>query len=178
MEHGLQLQLLTYLNVLRQWPNPSALFGAEHLIPAGVFYVNLRGKYEREQNRTAALADIQHARKLAYRHSGRFDTRALPQLDGRPGAQQGDQFNYRLTKSGQVHGNCREALATVDFEALLDSVEANLKKMGQEIFSGVATVSPYRKGSLTACDQCDYHAICRIDPWTHSYRVLRTKEEQ
>jgi ATP-dependent helicase/nuclease subunit B len=176
MEHGLQLQLLTYLNVLRKWPNPGELFGAKRLVPAGVFYVNLRGKYEREQNRTAALADTEDTRRLAYRHSGRFDTRALPLLDGRQGVQQGDQFNYNITKSGKVHGNCREAMATAEFVALLDLVETNLKRMGQEIFSGLATVSPYRKGSQTACDQCDYRAICRIDPWTHSYRALRKKE--
>ena len=51
MAHGLQLQLLAYLNVLRHWPNPRAVFGVARLIPAGVFYVNLRGKYAREQTR-------------------------------------------------------------------------------------------------------------------------------
>ena len=43
MQNGLQLQLLTYLGVLRQWPNPKEKFGIERLEPAGVFYVNLRG---------------------------------------------------------------------------------------------------------------------------------------
>jgi len=47
-----------------------------------------------------------------------------------------------------------------------------LKMMGQEIFSGLAKVSPYRKGATTACDQCGYQSICRIDPWTHTFRVL------
>lgn len=31
---------------------------------------------------------------------------------------------------------------------------------------------------MTACDPCDYHSVCRIDPWTHSYRVLRKAEEE
>jgi len=177
MAHGLQLQLLTYLNVLRHWPNPLERFGAARLLPVGVFYVNLRGKYERGKNRLDALANPDQARKLAYRHTGRFDTRALPQLDGRPDAQQGDQFNYRLTNDGHVNKGCHEALTSAGFEALLSFVEANLKTMGRDIFSGVAKVAPYRKGAATACDQCDYRSICRIDPWTHSFRVLERVAE-
>jgi len=176
MANGLQLQLPAYLNVLRHWPGPKDFFGAARLIPAGVFYVNLRGKYERRQNRLDALADPGLARKMAYRHAGRFDMRALRQLDGRPDAREGDQFNYRLVKDGGVHKASREALATVDFVALLDSVETNLQRMGREIFFGRADVAPYRKGTMTACKQCDYQAICRIDPWTHRFRVLKKEE--
>jgi ATP-dependent helicase/nuclease subunit B len=173
MAHGLQLQLLAYLNVVRQWPNPDQLFHAERLSPAGVFYVNLRGKYERRKNRTEALRTPQQLRREAYRHSGRFDLTALRQLDCRPDALAGDQFNYRITNAGQVNKNSRDAMERAEFEALLDSVQTNLRKMGMEIFAGHAAVSPYRKGKTTACDQCGYQSICRIDPWTHRFRVLR-----
>ena len=178
MEHGLQLQLPAYLNVLRHWPNPRPIFGVGRLIPAGVFYVNLRGKYERGENRDEALADVDAARKLAYRHSGRFDVEMLGNLDQRPGAREGDQFNYRRNKDGGISGSSREALAPGEFMALLDGVEMALKKMGREIYAGVARVDPYRKGTVTACDQCDYRAICRIDPWTHIYRVLKKADEE
>ena len=178
LAHGVQLQLLAYLNVLRRWPHPRARFGVERLVPAGVFYVGLRGQYGREQNRSDALADAEDARKLAYRHTGRFDFGALRQLDSRSDAQVGDQFNYRLNKDGQLDKRCREALSAAQFETLLDSIEANLLRMGQEVFGGRADVAPYRKGKLTACDQCDYQSICRIDPWTHQFRVLRPPEQE
>jgi ATP-dependent helicase/nuclease subunit B len=171
--NGLQLQLLAYLNVLRRWPNPAGLFGVAGLLPVGVFYINLKGKYSFEQNRFDALADPQSARKAAYRHAGRFDLRALPQLDARPDARQGDQFSYRLTNSGQLYKNSQEALSSAEFEALLDSVERTLGRMGREIFAGVAGVAPFRKGAVTACEQCDYRPICRIDPWAHPFRVLK-----
>jgi len=64
-----------------------------------------------------------------------------------------------------------------EFQAMLDSVEANLKKMGRKIFSGCAEVAPYSKGKMTACHQCNFLSICRIDPWTHTYRVLKKIEE-
>jgi len=173
--HGIQLQLLAYLNVLRHWPDPRNVFGAAQLVPAGVFYVNLRGKYERESNRTDALADTDHARRLAYRHTGRFDARALRRLDARAEVRTGDQFNYRLNADGGLRKDSREALPPEVFARLLEDTEANLQRLGREIFSGIAAVAPYRKGTTTACDHCDYRAICRIDPWTHPFLVLRAK---
>jgi ATP-dependent helicase/nuclease subunit B len=173
--NGLQLQLLTYLNVLRHWPSPDALFGVRRLSPAGVFYVNLRGRYDRQPNRNEALADPATARKLAYQHSGRFDARVLRQLDCRPGVRQGDQFNFRITQAGNLHRGSREALTTTEFQALLREVEQNLKDMGTQIFSGLTAVAPYRKGTETACAQCHFRSICRVDPWTHPFRVLKAK---
>jgi ATP-dependent helicase/nuclease subunit B len=173
--NGLQLQLLTYLSVLRHWPISNGLFGVRRLIPAGVFYVNLRGRYDRQSNRSEVLANLDSARRQAYQHTGRFDEGALRYLDKRPGVQQGDQFNFRITNSGRIHKGCREALTTDAFEALLHQVEDNLQEMGTHIFSGVTAVSPYRKGGATACVQCSFGRICRVDPWTQPFRVLRAK---
>jgi ATP-dependent helicase/nuclease subunit B len=176
LAHGLQLQLLAYLNVMRQWPNEREPFGPNRLVPAGVFYVSLRGRYERGNSRLDALVDPEQSRKRAYRHAGRFDLAALRYLDG-SGARNGDQFNYRVTKDGELHRNSRECLSTSEFVELLDTVEANLKSMGAEIFAGAAAISPYRKGFATACDQCEYRPICRIDPWTHPFRLLKKIED-
>ena len=173
LANGLQLQLLTYLNVLRRWPDPRQRFGVDQLIPAGVFYVSLRGKYERGRNRREALADAGEARKLAYRHSGRFDVRALRVLDARPDVTEGDQFNYRLTRNGEPYRGSAEVLDPAAFTHLLDAVEATLRQMGEQVFAGEAKVAPYRKGAETACQRCDYQAICRMDPWTHSFRLLK-----
>jgi ATP-dependent helicase/nuclease subunit B len=138
--------------------------------------VSLRGRYERGNSRLDALADPERIRKRAYRHAGRFDVAAIPFLDG-SGARTGDQFNYRITKEGDLFKNSLECLSTTEFIELLDTVEANLKTMGAEVFSGRAAISPYRKGAATACDQCEYRPICRIDPWTHPFRLLKKIED-
>ena len=127
----------------------------------------------RQQNRREALADAQAAGRLAYRHAGRFDSRALSRLDARPEAREGDQFNYRLTGKGVVDKRSLDAMDTAQFEALLDAVKEQLRQMGRQIYAGRAEAAPYRKGAATACDQCAYRSICRIDPWTHPFRVLR-----
>ena len=173
IEHGIQLQLLGYLAAIRQWPNPQELLKVDRLIPAGVFYVNLRGKYDGSDSRSEALAAVDEARCLVYRHTGRFSIEALPKLDSRSGIEAGDQFNFRRTNGGSLHKGSVEAMPHAKFEALLDHVETQLTEMGRAIFDGVASVDPFRKGAETACQYCDYGGACRIDPWTHRYRVLR-----
>jgi ATP-dependent helicase/nuclease subunit B len=170
--HGVQLQLLAYLAAICRWPETEKLFGVKQLFPAGVFYVNLRGQFASGGTRTEALADATGARNLAYRHAGRFDAGALDELDS---AKAADQFNYRLKTDGGLSANSMEALPRAEFEKLLDRVETQLREMGKRIFEGVATVDPYRKGKQTPCEFCDYQAACRIDKWTHQFRVLSAR---
>ena len=177
MANGLQLQLPAYLNVLRNWAKPSADFGVAKLIPAGVFYVNLRGEYERSSNRDDALADLDGDRRNAYRHKGRFNQETLPKLDQRTGQSEGDQFNYSITKKGVVGTRQKDPMKPEAFNAMLDMVESSLAEMGRLIYAGTAKVDPYRKGTKTPCEYCDYSTICRIDPWTHQYRQLKKPEE-
>jgi ATP-dependent helicase/nuclease subunit B len=172
VENGVQLQLLAYLGALRHWKNPQPIFGVDRLIPAGAFYVNLRGAFEGGDTRDEILGD-DTAKKLAYRHNGRFDAGELRKFDHRPGVSKGDQFNFRLNKDGGLPSNSTEALSCKEFNGLLDVVEEQLRGLGAKIYTGSAGVDPYRKGKQTPCEYCDYKAACRIDPWTHEYRVLR-----
>ena len=173
--NGVQLQLLAYLGALRHWKNPRATFDVEKVTPAGAFYVNLRGEFKGGSSRTEVLGDVE-AKKQAYRHSGRFDGGALEKFDHRPGVKKGDQFNFRLNKDGTLPSKSMEALEHQEFTRLLDQVEAQLRSLGERIFSGEAAVDPYRKGQQKACEYCDYRAACRIDEWTHAWRVLRASE--
>jgi len=169
--HGVQLQLLAYLAAVRRWP--AAFFGAKAIVPAGVFYVNLRGQFESGASRAEVLTDPDEARRLAYRHSGRFDAAFLDHLDR---LRVRDQFNYQLNQDGRVRSNSAEALSCKEFIGLLDQVEEQLRTLGEKIYDGATAVDPYRKGVTTPCGYCDYRAVCRIDEWTHEFRELRAVE--
>ncbi|MGH8024968.1 MAG: PD-(D/E)XK nuclease family protein, partial [Limisphaerales bacterium] len=172
VENGIQLQLPAYLSALSNFADLRRLFGVEKLVPAGVFYLNLRGQPENGKTREDILQEGDRARRAAYRHTGRFDAGMLHKLDS-AGAQ--DQFQYSRKRDGTLRKGTIEALAQADFEAWLEHAESQLQRIGNEIFSGQARVDPYRKGTETACDYCDYATVCRIDRWTHRFRTLTAK---
>jgi ATP-dependent helicase/nuclease subunit B len=167
LAHGLEIQLLAYLAVLAQMPDASVLFGVDRLTPAGVFYIPLRGKVGAVGTRAeaaSATADFQHL--------GRFDGAWLSAFDAR-GEKKGDQFRYSLKKDGNWASRGNDALPAGEFPQLLTQIESTLKQAGERIFSGEAAVSPYRLKQETACDRCAYRAVCRFDPWTMAFRVLK-----
>lgn len=177
MAHGLQLQLAGYLSVLRHLPDPQPVFGAARLIPAGVFYVNLRGQFDSGKNRAEVLREREAVRQSRYQHLGRFDFTALPQLDS-SGEAKGSQFKYSLKKDGQPHARNSDLLPPAEFKQMLDNVEAQLRRMGREIYRGAIGLNPYQKGGERACDKCDYRDICRFDPWTQPFRQLTAAPEE
>jgi len=59
------------------------------------------------------------------------------------------------------------------------ALKYNCAKWAREFFSGAAQVDPYRKGKTERrANFCDYQSACRIDKWTHKYRVLRAAKER
>ena len=172
MEHGIQMQLPAYLAALRRLPGLEAVLGTARPAPTGVFYVALRGAYERGTNREEVRTVASDARRDAFQHRGRFRIAALPLLDSQS-AQGGQSRQFSCPPTGKPSGNYHDPMTDEEFEAMLDGVENRLRLLGRGIFAGVAKVDPYfRSASDIACHKCDYRAICRIDPWAHAYRRL------
>jgi ATP-dependent helicase/nuclease subunit B len=171
MAHGLQLQLAAYLGVLRRLANPGAAFGVSRLVPAGIFYVNLRGQTERGETRTEVLETREEFQRRRYQYTGRFDADILPWFDKSPSTESA-QFNFKLKADGKPNARSSDVMSPAEFRRLLDHVEEELIRMGREIYAGALQPNPYQKGRERACDKCEYQAICRFDPWTDSYRVL------
>ncbi|HEV2454538.1 MAG TPA: PD-(D/E)XK nuclease family protein, partial [Verrucomicrobiae bacterium] len=96
VEYGIQLQLPAYLSALSQFSELRGVFGVGKLVPAGIFYVNLRGQFENGKTRSEVLTEG-GARRSAYRHTGRFDAGTLHKLDS-AGAE--DQFRYSRNQDG------------------------------------------------------------------------------
>jgi ATP-dependent helicase/nuclease subunit B len=168
------LQLLSYLGVLRRLEKPETVFGVSRLLPAGVFYVGFGGQaMGAGSSRDEVLEEREEARQRACQHTGRFDEQWLRIFDTRPGEAAGDQFKWKTKQDGSLSRQGTEALPASDFERLLDENEARLGEIGRRIFAGRFPVDPYRKDRQTACDYCEYRAVCRFDPWVQPYRVLR-----
>ncbi|MBE7501659.1 MAG: PD-(D/E)XK nuclease family protein [Verrucomicrobiales bacterium] len=189
--HGIQLQLPAYLAAVcrvsdsqgaraegQASPDEGDAAGKGfptagiRLLPAGMFYVNLRGDYEGGKHRGEVLGETGASPK-AYQHRGRFNAACLDLLDDRPSGNPSGQFAYRLKQNGEPAAVPRDPVPEREFRALVGNVEGTLRALGNALFAGRASVDPYQKGQSTACDLCRLQAICRIDPWTHPYRRLR-----
>jgi len=73
LHHGLELQLLSYLGVLKHLPLPREWAAAGALAPAGVFYVPLNGGAgSATGERSEILEPDPAAARSAYQHRGRF----------------------------------------------------------------------------------------------------------
>jgi ATP-dependent helicase/nuclease subunit B len=171
LHHGLELQLLAYLNALVHTASGQVELGQAPLRPAGAFYVGLRAEADSAASRSEARAVGPQARTASYQHTGRFLADALGRLDNRP-APVGDQFRYRRRKDGGFDRRGTEALPASEFNALLALNETFLRRHAEAIFRGEVDVKPFRIRKATACEDCDYRAICRFDPWLHPYRLL------
>jgi ATP-dependent helicase/nuclease subunit B len=165
--HGLQLQLPAYLAALEQLPDVRAALNATSLTPAGVFYVNLRGEFISEKTRFDALADPTLALRQGFQHAGRFDQTYYDKLDPR-----GTKEQFK------THHASRNKMDAAAFRDLLNRAVENLRRFGNEIYSGTIAPAPFRKSSETACNFCDYAAICRFDPWTQPFRTLAKPPER
>lgn len=172
LEHGLELQLLSYLAALTRMPEAGVFFGVDRLQPAGVFYVPLRGKPGSGHTRLEA-GEAGASAALAFQHRGRFDGGALARFDNRGGVK-GEQFRFKLNKDGAFARSGNEAMPPGKFPSLVEAAEGKLRAIGEAIFRGDSAVSPYRLKQQTACDLCAYRAVCRFDPWTTPFRRLET----
>jgi ATP-dependent helicase/nuclease subunit B len=173
LEHGIQLQLPAYLAAVRRLPGLAEHFGQSRLLPAGAFYVGLRGSVPQAAHRREALADTAEQNAQAYQHRGRYRLEVLPSLDSGVPDHPSGQFHYAFNRNGEPSKRATDLLTGPQLEDLLDAIETRLIETGRRILGGDIRVDPYRHGQETACARCDFWSICRIDPWTHSFRVLQ-----
>ena len=179
LEHGIQIQLPAYLAangnhflVLIEGKRDEAS-GEVKKSKIFVFSEDF-GMFFRMLHETAqfikahpVLAYIARVGKEVYWHP-KNPLRPLLAKAGNSG-----QFNYALTNEGKPNRRFADLLEADEFNALIERVERLPGEMGRRIFTGDAKVDPYRKGAEVACDFCDSRAICRIDRWTHEFRVLK-----
>ena len=165
--HGLELQLLAYLGALSHLTDPQGEFNVARLLAAGYFLGRGDGTFTDASSRLAMLSGgVRTGITYGdYDNDGRIDLYVT--FIRHPNMLLHQNQDGSFSKKGN------EAMPAAQFRALLKQIEDFLRHYGQAIHAGDARVSPFRKGKETACDRCDYRPICRFDPWTELYRVLR-----
>jgi ATP-dependent helicase/nuclease subunit B len=101
-------------------------------------------------------------------------------LDG-TAAKDSHYYNFYVTKEGDPYGkyNSYGALKPADFERFLAFGSRKITDITGQITSGKITALPYRLGTDSPCEQCEYKPVCRFDWQINNYNLLaRVNKEQ
>ena len=152
--HGLQLQLVVYLNsavelVKRKYPK-------KEVIPGGMYYYHLDDPVV-EGNSASTDAEIQE--------------KILEELKLKGVAGEGEDLS--VSKKSKKAG-------AEEFQILSRYVNHKIRDIGRKIFDGEIGAQPYQLGDSTGCDYCPYHGVCGFDPsspgW--NYRKLENIKDE
>ncbi|MBC2723415.1 helicase-exonuclease AddAB subunit AddB [Desulfosporosinus sp.] len=187
--YGLNLQLLTYLNVALQGAEvllntTSALPSMEETqlektafpetFPAGFLYFPVLEPQLEEQSPLNAEELEQHRIK-AVKVSGYLlaNPRVLAAMDSSFSSGQSDLLGLKLKKDGTFTKGAN--VLTEDQFTLLNSyLHQWFREKGEEILDGNISLYPYRRGKSTGCQYCAYKPVCHFDPYLpeNQYRNL------
>lgn len=150
--YGLQLQLLIYLQAASQ-SRPGAL-------PAGAFYFTVRDPMVSADEDVKAEAERLIARALRLEGVVLAETEVVDAMDA-----QEKEFSLGkvFNKNGEVSATA-DAYDLSEMRALLEHARQTAAELTDRIREGRIDIAPAQLAQWSACDTCDYAAVCRRDP--------------
>lgn len=173
IEHGLKIQLLTYLDVALASAQDILGFSDAAVQPAGILYFTVQNPLLRESG-PLQIAELQQRLLRRLRMDGYVlaDPEAVTLTDTEARAVS-DLIPVYLTKGG--FGARSRVFTSEQFDLLRRHLHALLTETARDIADGVVDIAPYRLGDETACRYCPYPAVCRFDRQfpENVFRILR-----
>lgn len=152
--HGLQLQLVVYMNsavelMKRKYPG-------KEVVPAGMYYYHLDDPMI---DGTGTMTDGEIREKILEELK----------LKGVAGEEEDGSVSRKVKKAGKE-----------EFQILSRYVNHKIQDIGRKIFDGEIGAQPYQLGDQTGCDYCPYHGICGFDSASFGcdYRKLENIREE
>jgi len=197
--YGLNLQLLTYLNVALQGAEvllntPLVLPSLEesstestvseiavgrenaflHKVPAGFLYFPVL-EPQLEEKLPLSVEELEQHRVKAVKVSGYLlaNPKVLEAMDSTFSIGHSELLGLKLKKDGTFKKGTN-VLTEGQFSLLSDYLQQWFREKGEEILDGDISLSPYRRGKSTGCQYCAYKPVCHFDPYLpeNQYRDL------
>ncbi len=196
--HGLNLQLLTYLDVALQGAEvllnttselPTLEINSENSgielaaesenvfpekIPAGFLYFPV---LEPQLANKAPICseELEQQRVKAVKVGGYLlaNPRVLEAMDSSFCTGQSDLLGLKLKKDGTFTKGAN-VLTEDHFASLTTYLHQWFRQTGEQILDGNISLSPYRRGKSNGCQYCSYKPVCHFDPYLpeNRYRDL------
>lgn len=164
--YGLDMQLPVYLLAIE-----GRTIDGRSIKPIGAFYIPV--ETSAEQADIDKVEDM--AGKFKYKAKGFFNGEFFKELDSKAGSGWSGFYNFCISKKDGQYGHYRSsgALRRGDFEKFLEFGEKKIKALAEEIMSGKIDIKPYQLSKRSACNFCEYRAVCRFDWQINNYNLLR-----
>lgn len=158
--HGLQLQLIVYMNAAMELEKKK--HSQKEIVPGGLFYYHIDDPVV-EVTGEVSEADIQAAILKELKPDGLVNQeeavyRAMDDVF----EQKSDVIPVELKKGGELSSRSSVA-STEEFEILSEYVNHRIVENGNEIYQGNVQVAPFVEGQVSSCDYCPYKAVCGFD---------------
>ncbi len=152
--HGLQLQLVVYLNSAMELMRKK--YPGLEVVPGGMYYYHLSDPIV---SGGPDMTDAEVKEKILEELK----------LKGVSGEEEEDASAGKKAKTAG-----RE-----EFDVLSEFVSHKVREIGQKIFQGEIAANPYQLGEETGCGYCPYHSVCGFDAAMpgQEYRVLENIRE-
>jgi len=168
--YGLDIQLLTYLQVVPHLPDP---IRAD--VIAGAFYLPF--EYNAVTRTPDKIETQRHT--FPYKAKGIFNGAYAEALD-KTARQWSRFYNFYIANDGSPysHYGSSGAVRPDEFDALLSWAKRLMAQQIERIHSGVIAATPYRLNKNTPCRWCDYKSLCRFDWQINDYNTLAPVDKQ
>lgn len=170
--HGLQLQLVVYLNaglelMKKKYPN-------KNIHPGGIFYYHIDDPFvdaSEEKSEEQIFEEILGKLKL----DGLVNEEPFV-IDAMEHDLEGSSVILPVgrKKDGSLRSGSH-AVSEEQFSQISNYVNQKIETIGKEILDGNITVAPYKMEKKEACAYCPYHGVCGFDERMEgfSYRKLK-----
>lgn len=153
---GLQIQLLTYLDVACQ---------EQDLLPAGILYFSLLEQMVKADQKISE-EEIEQQIRANFKMKGLIlaDVQVIQMQDHElKEGKTSKLIPAAITTSGRINQQRTNGVGEKEFGILQQYIHKTIKAIAKEILTGKIEVRPYQKKGKKPCDYCAYHSICGFD---------------
>lgn len=166
--HGLQLQLVVYLNAALDLEKKS--HPEKEVIPAAILYYHMADPYVQTEYGEVREEELNQKIRKELRMTGLVNDKeeVLQSLD-RFMVDKSDVIPVEKKKDGTLSKN--SCVLTIDeFQDISNYVNLKVKEIGSRILAGEIEVNPFEQGVASACTYCSYKNVCGFDHKIEGYQ--------
>ena len=172
--HGLQLQLLVYLDAI--------LESNTGLKPAGILYSSIDDPIAKfDENKEDDEIRVEILKKLKMQGMLIKDANIIKEMD--KSLANGERTTSlvipaNLNKDGSLGKNTK-GVSIEEFEVIRKYVKETIKDICEDMLDGNISISPYKNKDKNSCEFCEYSSICQFDSSLkdNKYKIINKKSD-